>query len=291
MSTYLITGATSGLGLQVALRLAHQSDNHLILPVRDREKGDALRQRLHAVGRVQLSTPLLDLASLPNVAAFLKAFDASYPRALNGVLLNAGVQSANRIEFTEDGYGTTFVVNHLANYLLARGLLGRLASLAVVGWTASNAYDLNERSARLAGFRGAQYNGVARLAKGDYGENHRGNPSMSGCLCHLEVVRHRVGSHLRATLSAGCQLLLIRSRPNGRYRARAQPFAYCAVGMAQRSATAVADPARHEHASQICGVAHQAPYRPVPWQPQRSIFQIHREGGGASLACDRELGG
>ena len=171
MSTYLITGATSGLGLQVALRLAHQSDNHLILPVRDREKGDALRQRLHAVGRVQLSTPLLDLASLPNVAAFLKAFDASYPRALNGVLLNAGVQSANRIEFTEDGYETTFVVNHLANYLLARGLLGRLASLAVVGWTASNAYDLNERSARLAGFRGAQYNGVARLAKGDYGEN------------------------------------------------------------------------------------------------------------------------
>lgn len=171
MSTYLITGATSGLGLQVALRLARQGGNRLILPVRDPQKGEALRQTLSAAGSTQVSTPLLDLASLQNVAAFLTAFEASHPPALDGVLLNAGVQSANRIQFTEDGYETTFAVNHLANYLLARGLLGHLASLAVVGWTASNAFDPNERSARLSGFRGAQYTSVARLAKGDYGKN------------------------------------------------------------------------------------------------------------------------
>ena len=33
MSSYLITGATSGLGLQVALRLAGQGNNCLGLPV------------------------------------------------------------------------------------------------------------------------------------------------------------------------------------------------------------------------------------------------------------------
>ena len=171
MSTYLITGATSGLGLQVALRLAGQGGNRLILPVRDQARGDALRQRLSAVGKLQVSTPLLDLASLRNIAAFLKAFSASDPPELDGVLLNAGVQSANRIEFTEDGYESTFAVNHLANYLLMRGLLRGLAKLAVAGWTASGAHDPNERSARLSGFRGAQYTNVARLAKADYGEN------------------------------------------------------------------------------------------------------------------------
>jgi NAD(P)-dependent dehydrogenase (short-subunit alcohol dehydrogenase family) len=169
MATYLITGATSGLGLEVAVRLGREG-KRLILPVRDLPKGEALRLKLSAAGSTQVSTPILDLASLPSVAAFLTAFEASHPPALDGVLLNAGVQSANRIDFTEDGYETTFAVNHLANYLLARGLLERLASRAVFGWTASNAFDPNERSARLSGFRGARYTSVTRLAKGEYGE-------------------------------------------------------------------------------------------------------------------------
>lgn len=172
MSTYLITGATSGLGLQVALRLARQGSHGLILPVRDEARGEALRQKLCAVSDVAVSTPLLDLASLRNVATFLKSFNASDPPlALDGLLLNAGVQSANRIEFTEDGYETTFAVNHLANYLLMQGLMGHFATRAVAGWTASGAHDPKERSARLSGFRGAQYTSVTKLAKGDYQEN------------------------------------------------------------------------------------------------------------------------
>ena len=45
--TYLITGATSGLGLQVALRLARKGGHQLILPVRNIARGVALRQLVH----------------------------------------------------------------------------------------------------------------------------------------------------------------------------------------------------------------------------------------------------
>jgi short-subunit dehydrogenase len=78
MRTYLITGATSGLGLQVAIRLTHHGADLLILPVRDQTKGEQLRQRLRANGRIPVSTPLLDLASLKNVEAFLNGFNVSH---------------------------------------------------------------------------------------------------------------------------------------------------------------------------------------------------------------------
>lgn len=85
-------------------------------------------------------------------------------------LLNAGGQSANRIEFTVDGFETTFAVNHLAHFFLLRGLLERLTDQAFVGWTASGTHDPKETSARLFGFRGAQYTTAAQLARGDFGQ-------------------------------------------------------------------------------------------------------------------------
>ena len=123
MLTYLITGATSGLGHQVALLLARQGGHRLILPVRDAARGALLSHELRACGAQQVSTPTMDLASLPSVAAFLKTRNADAEITLHGVLMNAGVQSANRIVFTNDGFESTFAVNHLAHHLLLNGLL------------------------------------------------------------------------------------------------------------------------------------------------------------------------
>jgi NAD(P)-dependent dehydrogenase (short-subunit alcohol dehydrogenase family) len=67
MPTYLVTGATSGLGLQAALRLARQGGNRLILPVRDPRRGEAIRRELELAGQVRVSVPQLDLASLKNL--------------------------------------------------------------------------------------------------------------------------------------------------------------------------------------------------------------------------------
>ena len=168
MPTYLITGATSGLGHQVATKLAQERGHQLILPVRDARRGAALQTELMACGADRVWTPLMDLASLPSVAAFVNAFNNEAGITLDGMLMNAGVQSAGQLAFTGDGFESTFAVNHLAHHVLIKGLLPCLTDKAVVGWTASGTHDPAEVAARLSGFRGAQYTSVARLAKGKF---------------------------------------------------------------------------------------------------------------------------
>lgn len=194
MSTYLITGATSGLGLQVALRLARQGGHQLVLPVRNASRGAALVQALHATDPVRVSTPIIDLSSLRSVAAFLNTFNADTETKLDGMLLNAGVQSSGQLGFTQDGIESSFAVNHLASFFLAQGLLEHLKPGAFVGWTSSGTHDPNETAARMGGFRGARYSSATQLA---LGECEHGTSAAQACkdayatskLCNIVCAR------------------------------------------------------------------------------------------------------
>lgn len=166
MTAYLITGATSGLGRQLAEQLLPQADE-LILPVRDAQRGRILVEQLQAKGMARISTPLLDLASLQSVRAFLAQAEDSVP-ALDGIMFNAGVQASGQLHQTVDGLESTFAVNHLAHHQLYRGLAAKLKAGARVGWTSSGTHDINNRTARQAGFRGASGAAVQELALGHY---------------------------------------------------------------------------------------------------------------------------
>ncbi len=167
--TVLITGSSSGLGRAVAGQLARAGLNRLILPVRDQRTGDALRAEIESLGCKNVSTPLLELASLASVRQFIEELTAREPPlSLQGLLLNAGTQSAHELRFTQDGFESTFAVNHLAHYALFKGLLDRLTPTASVGWTGSGTHDPNLRAARAFGFRGAQYHTAMMLAQGQY---------------------------------------------------------------------------------------------------------------------------
>lgn len=166
MTTYLITGATSGLGRQVAQQLAKTADR-LVLPVRDAGRGEALKQALRRWGAAQVTTPELDLASLASVERFLAAWQQQ-PLPLDGLLFNAGGQASGQLERTQDGLETTFAVNHLAHHRLYLGLRQALADGARVGWVSSGTHTPENRAARLTGFRGASGAPVAELAAGRY---------------------------------------------------------------------------------------------------------------------------
>jgi NAD(P)-dependent dehydrogenase (short-subunit alcohol dehydrogenase family) len=193
MKTYFITGATSGLGRQVALRLARLGDLRLVLPARDANRGDHLRAELLSAGASEVANPTLDLSSLKSVASFLGQFQHESSFLLDGVLLNAGRQSASGLVDTINGFESTFAVNHLAHHLLLKGLMSRLSFDAIVGWTASGTHDPAEKSAKLSGFRGARYTTAERIAKGDYQDTIGGQASRDAYatskLCNIVSAR------------------------------------------------------------------------------------------------------
>ncbi len=120
----IITGSTSGIGKETALALAKEGA-HLVLPVRNIDKGASLRQEIQALagsGHVDLMS--CDLASLASVRSFVKAFLATYDR-LDLLINNAGVWETQR-RTSADGIELTFAVNHLAPFLLTHLLTDRL---------------------------------------------------------------------------------------------------------------------------------------------------------------------
>ncbi len=125
--TCLVTGATSGHGRAVALELARRGAD-IVLLGRNREKCDAVRDKIRGItGRAPVIL-LCDLASLSEVRRAAAEFLNS-GRPLHLLVNNAG-QVNERYRETVDGYEETFAVNYLAMYTLTLLLLDRMRESA-----------------------------------------------------------------------------------------------------------------------------------------------------------------
>lgn len=126
--TVLVTGANTGIGLETAAGLAAQGAN-VVITARDPAKGqaavDEIRRR-HPDATVDVMQ--LDLSRLKDVRDFAAEFSARYPK-LDVLVNNAGLVLDKRT-VTEDGYETTFQVNHLGPFLLTNLLLDNLKAAA-----------------------------------------------------------------------------------------------------------------------------------------------------------------
>jgi NAD(P)-dependent dehydrogenase (short-subunit alcohol dehydrogenase family) len=122
--TSVITGASSGIGLEAAVGIA-QTGAQIFLIVRDRGRGEnAAAEIRRRAGNADVELLIADLASQKDIRRVAKEFlDRGEP--LHLLVNNAGVFQL-RHEKTVDGIETTFAVNHLAYFLLTELLLPRL---------------------------------------------------------------------------------------------------------------------------------------------------------------------
>ncbi len=123
----LVTGASDGIGLVVAQRLA-AAGAEVVLPVRNRAKGEAAVARIldaHPAARVVLED--LDLASLASVAALGGALRVE-GRPLHVLVNTAGVMTPPERRATADGFELQLGTNHLAHVALVAHLLPLLSA-------------------------------------------------------------------------------------------------------------------------------------------------------------------
>jgi NAD(P)-dependent dehydrogenase (short-subunit alcohol dehydrogenase family) len=126
--TFLVTGATDGIGKATALALARQQAC-VILHGRDPAKTAAVLEEIRqATGNARLQAAHADFASLAQVAALADEVAGRFP-GLNVLINNAG-HINDRRQLSADGFELTFAVNYLAPFVLTRRLLDTLKANA-----------------------------------------------------------------------------------------------------------------------------------------------------------------
>ncbi|PNG99822.1 Protochlorophyllide reductase, chloroplastic, partial [Tetrabaena socialis] len=124
--TVIITGASSGLGLNAAKALAATGDWHVVMACRDFLKAENAAKAL-GIPAGTYSVLHLDLSSLESVRQFVVNFKAT-GRRLDALVCNAAIYrpTAKEPTFTADGFELSVGTNHLGHFLLANMLLDDL---------------------------------------------------------------------------------------------------------------------------------------------------------------------
>ena len=128
MKTILVTGATSGIGLEASVTLAREGHKVVLVgrdEARTRRTVDEVKQRS---GSSNVESMLCDFSSQASIRAFAEAYRAKYDR-LEVLVNNAGTVNEHR-SVTPDGIESTFAVNHLGYFLLTNLLLELLVKSA-----------------------------------------------------------------------------------------------------------------------------------------------------------------
>jgi len=141
----VVTGASSGLGLNCAAALVRTGRHFVVLAVRDVAKAKRVAAEA-GMDENSYAVLKLELGSLQSVRDFvfnLKAFKSARP--LNHLVCNAAVYRPTdpKPAWTDDGFEASMGINHLGHFLLVQLLLDDLARsdgarLCIVGSITGN---------------------------------------------------------------------------------------------------------------------------------------------------------
>jgi NAD(P)-dependent dehydrogenase (short-subunit alcohol dehydrogenase family) len=122
-ATFLVTGATSGVGEAIATQLGERGVR-VIVGARTPERGRAAAERIRSrVPDAALRVVAADLSLMRQVRALAyEVLDTT--QRLDGLILNAAVARSDLVR-TDEGIETNFATNHLSGFLLTH-LLRRL---------------------------------------------------------------------------------------------------------------------------------------------------------------------
>ncbi|MCH6199532.1 oxidoreductase [Aquiflexum sp. LQ15W] len=119
--TIIITGATSGIGLEAAKILAAKGAK-LILPVRNAEKGkNAVKEIKQRFPDADIAVMPLDISDLDSVRQFAEKVKTKYSK-LDLLMNNAGIMWTPQRMLSKQGNEMQFATNHLGHFILT-GLL------------------------------------------------------------------------------------------------------------------------------------------------------------------------
>ncbi|KAI4351700.1 hypothetical protein L6164_006034 [Bauhinia variegata] len=126
--TAIVTGATSGLGLETTRVLALRGV-HVIMGVRNMVAAKDVKEAImKEIPTAKVDPMELDLSSLASVRKFASEFIAS-GLPLNILINNAGLGS-NSMLFSKDNIELLFATNHLGHFLLTNLLLDTMKNTA-----------------------------------------------------------------------------------------------------------------------------------------------------------------
>ena len=124
--TFLVTGATSGVGEAIAAELAVRRARVLV-GARTAGRGEAAAERIQSrVPEADLQVVAGDLSLMREVRSLAYQIMGSTQR-LDGLILNAA-EARSQLTLTDEGIETNFATNHLAGFLLTHLLLPQLRS-------------------------------------------------------------------------------------------------------------------------------------------------------------------
>jgi NAD(P)-dependent dehydrogenase (short-subunit alcohol dehydrogenase family) len=126
--TAVVTGASSGIGYEIALQLAaHRA--HVVLASRNQGRTEQAARRIKTIlPEASVEAQVLDLADLVSVCRFAETFSKRH-QGLDILVNNAGIAGGPRRQ-TPDGFEMHFQVNYLGHFALTGLLLPSLCSRA-----------------------------------------------------------------------------------------------------------------------------------------------------------------
>jgi NAD(P)-dependent dehydrogenase (short-subunit alcohol dehydrogenase family) len=120
----IVTGASSGLGIETARALA-SIGGEVTLAVRNLDAGRRIAAEISASTKnPQVSATFLNLADRPSIAAFTAAWKGPLTVLVN----NAAVMALPDLQQTPEGWEMQFATNYLGHFELALGLHDALAA-------------------------------------------------------------------------------------------------------------------------------------------------------------------